>query len=100
MIAPNQDRLRKDGLVSTVVMHCKSKVKTLAVFPSIFKGEHIRHKEMVEVTVGKEIEVIFDQPTSLQIDGETVLNVSSYCVHSYAACTGVSKNEKQTFAKV
>ena len=78
----------------------ESKVKTLAVFPSIFKGEHICHKEMVEVTVGKEIEVIFDQPTSLQIDGETVLNVSSYCVHSYAACTGVSKNEKQTFAKV
>lgn len=94
MVAPNQDRLREDGLVSTVVMHCKSKAKTLAVFPSIFKGEHIRHREMVEVMTGKEIEVIFDQPTALQIDGETILDVSSYCVHSYAA----SKKEKQTFA--
>lgn len=100
MVAPNQDRLRADGLVSTVVMHCKSKTKTLAVFPSIFKGEHIRHKEMVEVMVGKEIEVIFDQPTALQIDGETILDVSSYCVHSYAARTAATKKEKQTFAKV
>ncbi len=100
MVAPNQDRLREDGLVSTVVMHCKSKVKTLAVFPSIFKGEHIRHKEMVEVMVGKEIKVIFDQPTALQIDGETVSDVSSYCVHSYAACTAASKKENQAFAKV
>ncbi len=98
MVAPNQDRLRADGLVSTVVMHCKSKTKTLAVFPSIFKGEHIRHKEMVEVMTGKEIEVIFDQPTALQIDGETVLDVSSYCVHSYAAHTAASKKEKQVFA--
>ena len=29
---------------------------------------------------GKEIEVQFDQPTALQIDGETVLGVESYRV--------------------
>ncbi len=67
--------------------------KTLAVFPSIFKGEHIRHKEMVDIMVGKEIEVIFDQPTALQIDGETILNVSSYCVYCYAARTAASKKK-------
>jgi len=82
MIAPDQWRLRDDGLVTTVVMHCKSKLKTLAVFPSIFKGEHVRHTEMVEVLTGKEITVSFGQPTALQIDGETIPQVSSYLVHS------------------
>ena len=55
-------------------------LKTLMVFPSIFKGEHVKHTEMVAVHTGKEIEVSFDHPCALQIDGETVLNVTSYRV--------------------
>ena len=35
---------------------------------------------MVKIYTGKEIEVQFDQPTALQIDGETVLGVESYLV--------------------
>ena len=54
------------------------------VFPSIFKGEHVNHKEMVEVLTGKEITVKFDAPTALQIDGETVKNVTEYTVKSAA----------------
>ena len=61
-------------------MHGSGKLKTLMVFPSIFKGEHIKHTEMVAVHTGKEISVTFDRPTALQIDGETVLNVSTYKV--------------------
>jgi diacylglycerol kinase family enzyme len=59
-------------------MHKKSKLKTLMVFPSIFKGEHVKHTEMVEVLTGHRIHVEFDQPTALQIDGETVLGVTEY----------------------
>lgn len=81
MVAPDQRRMRDDGLITTVVMHCKSKLKTLAVFPSIFKGEHIRHTEMVEVLTGREITVSFSQPAALQIDGETIPQVFSYCAH-------------------
>lgn len=80
MVAPDQRRLRDDGLVTTVVMHCKSKLKTLAVFPSIFKGEHVRHTEMVEVLTGHDITVEFDRPTALQIDGETIVGVTKYHV--------------------
>ena len=58
-------------------------MKTLMVFPSIFKGEHISHTEMVEVLTGKEITVRFDSPAALQIDGETVKNVSEYSVKAY-----------------
>ncbi|MBQ7670758.1 MAG: diacylglycerol kinase family protein [Clostridia bacterium] len=80
---PDQDRLNNET-VSVMVMYGKGKIKTLMVFPSIFKGEHINHKEMVDVLVGKEVKVEFDSPCALQIDGETILDVSGYTVKAYA----------------
>ena len=80
MVAPAQDRLDPDRHVSVVVMYGSGKLKTLMVFPSIFKGQHVSHKEMVEVMTGHEVTVKFDTPCALQIDGETVLNVSEYTV--------------------
>ena len=79
-IAPEQDRLNEEKTVSVVALHCRSKLKTLTVFPSIFKGEHVRHQEMVSIFTGHEIAVTFDRPTALQIDGETIPGVSSYQV--------------------
>ncbi|MBQ7336290.1 MAG: hypothetical protein IJW92_07455, partial [Clostridia bacterium] len=67
---------------SVALMYGKGKIKTLTVFPSIFKGEHIKHTEMVAILRGHEITVEFDRPTALQIDGETVLDVTSYTVTS------------------
>lgn len=84
-IAPAQDRLNPDRTVSVVVMHCASKLKTLAVFPSIFKGEHVKHDEMVTVLTGHDIRVEFDRPTALQIDGETISGVKGYHVRFGAA---------------
>ncbi len=81
-IAPGQDRLNADGTVTCVVMYGSGKLKTLMVFPSIFEGKHIRHTEMVEVITGHEIEVRFDRPTALQIDGETISGVESYVMKS------------------
>ncbi len=78
MVAPEQDRLNGEGTISTVIMHGSGKLKTLMVFPGIFKGEHIKHDEMVTVHTGHEITVEFDRPTALQIDGETVLGVTKY----------------------
>lgn len=82
MVAPEQNRLDQSREVSTVVMYGSGKLKTLMVFPSIFKGEHVSHKEMVEVRKGHNITVKFDTPCALQIDGETVLNVSEYTVQA------------------
>jgi len=79
-IAPEQDRLNAGKSVSLVVLHCKSKLKTLMVFPSIFKGEHVRHEKMVSIFTGHEITVTFDKPTALQIDGETISGVYKYQV--------------------
>lgn len=86
MPTPAQRRLNPDGTISTMVMYGKGKLKTLTVFPSIFKGEHIRHNEMVEVLTGHHIRVEFDRPTPLQIDGETIPNVTSYEVSSHGSC--------------
>lgn len=80
MIAPAQVRLAdpEQKQLTLVVMHGSGKLKTLIVFPSIFKGEHINHPEMVTTLTGKEIKVEFDRPVALQIDGETVLGVTEY----------------------
>lgn len=74
---PGQSRKEKESL-SVMVMYGKGKIKTLMAFPGIFKGEHVKHKDMVEVLSGKRITVEFDKPQSLQIDGETILGVTSY----------------------
>jgi len=78
MVAPEQDRLGEEKTLSVVVMHKSGKLKTLMIFPSIFKGEHVKHKKIVAVHVGHEITVKFDRPTALQVDGETILGVTEY----------------------
>lgn len=52
MPTPAQRRLNPDGTISTMVMYGKGRLKPLTVFPSIFKGAHIRHNEMAEVLTG------------------------------------------------
>lgn len=77
MPTPAQDRT-KEGTLSLCVMYGKGKIATLMAFPSIFKGEHVKKEKMVKILEGREITVEFDAPCALQIDGETVLGVTSY----------------------
>ncbi len=79
---PDQDRTNSDGRMSLMVWHGTGKLSTLMAFPSIFKGEHTKKTKMVKIFEGYEMTVEFDKPTALQIDGETVLGVSSYTVRS------------------
>lgn len=75
---PEQDRHDPEKKLSVMIFYGKGKIKTLMVFPSIFKGEHVKHKDMVAIHTGSEITVTFDRPSPLQIDGETILDVTSY----------------------
>ncbi len=79
MATPKQDRL--SDKMSLLVWHKSGRLHTLLMFSSIFKGEHIKKTKYVEVLEGKEMIVEFDSPCALQIDGETVLNVTKYVVH-------------------
>ena len=82
MATPNQDRLNPEHTVTTMVMFGKGKVGTLIAFPTIIKGEHIKKTNIVKTFVGKNVTVKFDRPVALQIDGETVLDVTEYSVET------------------
>lgn len=82
-MAPDQERNNEEGTLSLVMFHGSGKLRTLMIFPSIFKGAHVKYKKNITVLTGKEFEVAFDCPTPLQIDGETVLGVESYSVKAY-----------------
>lgn len=75
---PTPDQKRESDNLSVMIFHGSGKLKTLTVFPSLFKGEHVKHTKHVEILTGSEISVEFDRPVALQIDGETILGVSSY----------------------
>ncbi|MBQ3264174.1 MAG: diacylglycerol kinase family protein [Ruminococcus sp.] len=77
---PTPDQKREDGTVSTMVYHNCGKLEALMVFPNIFKGEHVKEKKIVKIFKGHSVTVEFDKPTALQIDGETIKNVTSYTV--------------------
>lgn len=76
MPTPNQNR--SSDQLSTMVFYGSGKLRTLMIFPSIFQGAHSKHTKQVDVLCGQEITVEFDRPVALQIDGETILGVSSY----------------------
>ena len=77
---PTPDQKREDVTVSTMVYHGCGKLKALMVFPNIFKGEHVKEEKIVKIYKGHSVTVEFDKPTALQIDGETIRNVTSYSV--------------------
>ena len=85
MCAPGQDRLDPEGTVSLMVMRCRSKLRTLLLFPTIFKGNHIKATKIVSVFKGHNIHVKFDRPTALQIDGEVYSGVTEYTVTTATA---------------
>lgn len=75
---PAPEQRREQAKLSVMVFHGSGKLKTLMIFPSIFKGEHVKKTKYVTVLEGNEITVRFDEPRALQIDGETILGVTEY----------------------
>ena len=92
MPTPAQVRNNSEGKLSILVFHGSSKLKTLMIFPSLFKGEHLKNVKYTEVLTGSEITVEFDGPAPLQVDGETVVGVMKYTARA-SVC---AKKEKDT----
>ena len=82
MVAPDQDRFNEEGTVSVVTLYKKSRLITLMRFPSLNKGEHVLKKDWVTVKRGHRVEVSFDKPCALQIDGDVIDKVTSYIVET------------------
>ncbi|MEW9500728.1 diacylglycerol/lipid kinase family protein [Jeotgalibacillus marinus] len=66
-IAPNADS--RDGELDLTIVHNVSRWKFLAVFISVFKGNHLRFKE-VTTRRGKLIHVHSEQTAKIHADGE------------------------------
>ena len=84
---PTPEQERGGEQLSTMLFHGSGKIKSLIVFPSIFKGEHVKHEEMVTVLTGREITVEFDAPRALQVDGETHSGITKHTVRSASIVT-------------
>ena len=82
MMAPAQDRMNSEGKVTVVVGHDISRLGVMKIFPTIFKGTHVKYKKNLDFIEGDEITIRFDKPCALQIDGETVPAVTEYSVMS------------------
>ena len=81
-VAPNQDRFDPENKVTVVTFHKKGRIATLLSFTNFSKGNHSKLTKNIASVTGKQIEVKFDKPCALQIDGEVVENVTSYIVEA------------------
>ncbi len=93
MPAPAQNRL--SDTLTVMVAHDLSKLRILALYPTIMKGKHVRHTRYIEMLEGKQITVSFDRPCAMQIDGEPLFDV-----RSYTARAGTVKQSNFTDEKV
>lgn len=80
MCAPNQDRLHRDNKVSIIVVHSRSRLRLLTALPTIYEGKHLKYTNIVNEFKGSRVHVKFDRPTALQIDGDTIKDVTEYSV--------------------
>lgn len=77
-IAPKQNRLNNEKTLTNVVLHKSCRLSTLMNFPKIIAGLHESLTRIVDFRIGHNITVEFEKPQALQIDGETIKNVTSY----------------------
>lgn len=75
---PGQDRL--SDTVSCIVWHRTPRIFALPLFLTVFSGKHTMFKKIFDLRRGNHIEVEFDTPCAVNIDGEVVSGVTRYTV--------------------
>lgn len=75
-ITPDQDR-RGDKLCC-IVWHKTARPLALPLFISVFPGLHVHLKSMFDLRWGSDIQVEFDRPCAVNLDGEVTSGVLSY----------------------
>ncbi|MBQ3792389.1 MAG: diacylglycerol kinase family protein [Clostridia bacterium] len=71
-VAPTQNR--DNETLTLCVFTCKSRLKTMLLFPQIFPGIHIRHRDNFIMMEGREFEIRYDTEKDIQLDGEVFRN--------------------------
>ncbi len=78
-ISPEQDR--KGDTISVVLFHGSGRIRTLMIFPKIFKGEHVKYTKNITILKGHDIHVKYAIPQDVQIDGELIRDCTEYTAH-------------------
>lgn len=91
MAAPKQNRLNEEHSLTVVAMHSKNILKIIIAFILIMFGKHTILKSMITVINGHKISVKLDRKATLQIDGETIPDISEYTIYSAKETTKINK---------
>lgn len=75
-LAPGQSRF--DEKFCCIVWHKTPRWLALPLFASVFPGWHVHLKSMFDIRWGNEIQVEFDRPCAMNLDGEVISGVTSY----------------------
>lgn len=73
-----QDRKNPDHLVTSVVVSNVARMVALVLFPQIIAGKGEKYPQYLRYEKGRHIICEIDRPIALQIDGDTVTNVTRY----------------------
>ncbi len=75
------DAIREDEWLEVMVAYKMSRFQLITLFPSIYKGQHIKHqKRGLAFFKAKKIEIITNRPVKLQMDGEVRDNIERIVV--------------------
>ena len=77
-MAPDQDRNSEKNEITVMVAHNLSRFKILTLFPSVFEGKHTKYTKYVDLIKCHSIDVEYDIPCTLQMDGEPIYGVRGY----------------------
>ena len=78
MMAPDQNRNSDSGEITVFVAHNLSRFRILTIFPSVFAGKHAKYTKYVDLIKCHSIDVEYDIPCTLQMDGEPIYGVRGY----------------------
>lgn len=91
-LTPGQNRSR--DTFCCIVWHKTPRLLALPLFISVFPGLHVRLKGMFDIHYGTEIEVEFDRPCAVNLDGEVISGITRY-----TACKAPASRPEPVFSK-
>ncbi len=77
-ICPSQNRYNPEHTVTCVAVHAMGRLNSAAHFLQVVKGKGPKYPNKLDYRTGKHVIVELGSPVALQIDGETVTNVTRY----------------------
>ena len=94
-LCPMQDRTAENQEVTFIAVHNAGKLSLLTKFPSIYKGTHVKFKNLVAIHKGQDITVEFERPSPFQIDGELIKDVKAYRVRTALAVENENREKEE-----